>query len=65
MRKNNIRKENKWENEINENWPSFGHLAEKNLFFFKESFSALCYFIVDVHAMSWKAMCHQDLEAGR
>jgi hypothetical protein len=42
----------------------FDHLARKNYFFFKKVFLHFAYFIVDIHAMPWKAMCHQDLEAG-
>ncbi len=33
--------------------------------FFKKTFLRFAYFIVDIHAMPWKAMCHQNLEAGR
>jgi hypothetical protein len=48
-----------------ENWPSFWSFSGKEISFFKKDFLHFACFIVDIHAMPWKAMCHQDLEAGR
>ncbi len=41
----------------------FGHLVEKFYSFFQKAFLHFVYFIVDIYAMPWKGMCHQDLEA--
>jgi hypothetical protein len=66
MRKNNIWKEKKWENEKKKKIGQvFGYLVEKNYSFFKKAFLSFAYFIVDTHATPWKAMCHEDLEGGR
>ena len=41
----------------------FSHLAKKIYSFFQKAFLRFAYFIVDIYAMPWKGMCHQDLEA--
>jgi hypothetical protein len=41
----------------------FGHLAKKNYSFFQKAFLRFAYFIVDIYAMPFQGMCHQDLEA--
>jgi hypothetical protein len=41
----------------------FGHLAEKIYSFFQKAFLRFAYFIVDIYAMPFQGMCHQDLEA--
>jgi hypothetical protein len=51
------------ENEKNENWPRFWPFSEKNLFLFQKAFLRFVYFIVDIYAMPFQGMCHQDLEA--
>jgi hypothetical protein len=40
----------------------FSHLAEKIYFFFQKAFLHFVYFVVDIYAMPFQGMCHQDLE---
>jgi hypothetical protein len=47
----------------NENWPRFWPLADKIYSFFQKAFLHFAYFIVDIYAMPFHGMCHQDLEA--
>lgn len=39
-----------------------GHLAEKIYFFFQKAFLRIVYRIVDIYAMPFQGMCHQDLK---